>query len=160
MDQEMKATASGKRAAKPLRVLVVDDSASDAELMVSALQRKGYAPQWSRVQSSEEFEQALDPALDVLSLFELHFLLKARCMTTVERSEIMAIYAEVFENDRAVDAEIFGQAIVVREKSSGRLPMADALVAGCALNLGATLVCKGVHFQHLSERLVKQIRLS
>ena len=94
-----------------------------------------------------------------LSLFELHFLLKARGLTLAEQAETKAIYDEVFADPDPVDEEVVRQAIVVRERSGGRLPVADALIAGCALKRNAVLVCKDARFLHVPGRLVKQIRL-
>ncbi len=38
----------------PIRVLVVEDSLDDAELMLLELQRDGYAPTWERVETAEQ----------------------------------------------------------------------------------------------------------
>ena len=43
----------------PLKVLIVDDSASDAERIVAELCRGGYVPTWERVATREETESAL-----------------------------------------------------------------------------------------------------
>jgi CheY-like chemotaxis protein len=43
----------------PLRVLIVDDSADDAELIVDALRRGGYCPLYRRVDTPEAFAVAL-----------------------------------------------------------------------------------------------------
>jgi len=50
----------------PLRVLVLEDSAADAELMVRELRKSGLSIQWSWVSCEEQYLQALDPALDVI----------------------------------------------------------------------------------------------
>jgi len=46
----------------PLKLLVLDDSALDAELEVSELRRSGYDCDWRRVQTRDEFTAALDKA--------------------------------------------------------------------------------------------------
>jgi DNA-binding response OmpR family regulator len=51
---------------QPLRVLLVEDSDSDAELVVHQLEQAGYEPTWSRVQNESDFVAALDPQLDVI----------------------------------------------------------------------------------------------
>jgi CheY-like chemotaxis protein len=57
MDDE-KTTRDG--AARPLRLLVVEDSPRDAELIVRELQRRGYAVTWRRVETEAEMKAALD----------------------------------------------------------------------------------------------------
>ncbi len=44
---------------KPLRVLVVEDSEDDALMLLRELRRIGYEPQWKRVETREEMEEAL-----------------------------------------------------------------------------------------------------
>lgn len=56
----------------PLQVLVVEDSANDAELLLRQLRRAGFEPHWTRVDSEQAFREALHPGLDlVLSDFEM-----------------------------------------------------------------------------------------
>ena len=45
---------------KLLRVLIVEDSADDAELLVHELRRGGYEPIWKRVETAAEMKAALD----------------------------------------------------------------------------------------------------
>ncbi|MEO3428080.1 PAS domain S-box protein [Pelagibius sp. CAU 1746] len=45
---------------KPIRVLLVEDSADDADLQIWELKRGGYDPQCRRVSSAEAFAEALD----------------------------------------------------------------------------------------------------
>src|SRR5206468_8021857 len=49
-----------------LSVLVLEDRASDAELMVRELQRSGYDPTWRRVDTEREYREALDEPPDVI----------------------------------------------------------------------------------------------
>jgi signal transduction histidine kinase len=46
----------------PLKLLILDDNALDAELAVKQLQAAGYDCDWQRVQTREEFDAALDRA--------------------------------------------------------------------------------------------------
>jgi CheY-like chemotaxis protein len=41
-------------------MLIVDDCPDDAELMIRALQRGGFAPEWMRVETAEALCEALD----------------------------------------------------------------------------------------------------
>jgi len=50
----------------PLRVLVLDDSSADAELMVRELRKSGLSVESSWVSSEEQYLQALHPAIDVI----------------------------------------------------------------------------------------------
>ncbi|MBI3769127.1 MAG: PAS domain S-box protein [Deltaproteobacteria bacterium] len=54
------------RLPQPLRVLVVEDNASDAELMIAELRASGFKPVWRRVETAAEFAARLDGALDVV----------------------------------------------------------------------------------------------
>jgi PAS domain S-box-containing protein len=51
---------------RPLRVLMIEDSDSDAGLLVRELRRAGYDPVWQRVETAEALEQALDSSWDVI----------------------------------------------------------------------------------------------
>lgn len=50
----------------PLRLLVVEDLASDAELIMLRLQEEGFRFDWQRVQSEEEYLSALDTLPDLI----------------------------------------------------------------------------------------------
>ncbi|MBI1790268.1 MAG: response regulator [Acidobacteria bacterium] len=49
-----------------LRILVIEDRANDAELMIRELERAGLEIAWERVASEEEFVRRLDPAPDAI----------------------------------------------------------------------------------------------
>ncbi len=53
-------------ASKPLRVLLVEDSDDDAQLVLLALSRGGYSPKWERVDTDEAMRAALDKPWDVI----------------------------------------------------------------------------------------------
>lgn len=50
----------------PLRVLVLEDRADDAELMILGLDEAGYDVSWTRVDREADFVAALGPAVDVI----------------------------------------------------------------------------------------------
>ncbi len=60
---------------KPIRILIVEDRAIDAELLVREVQRAGFRPEWQRVELEADFLAALDHAPDlILSDYSLpHF---------------------------------------------------------------------------------------
>jgi len=53
-------------ASKKLRVLVLEDSARDAELIIRELRSFGYEPQWTRVDTEEDFRAHIDSELDLV----------------------------------------------------------------------------------------------
>ncbi len=50
----------------PLKVLILEDQPSDAELMVDELRQSGFAPEWVRVETKAEYLAHLNPSLDVI----------------------------------------------------------------------------------------------
>src|SRR5689334_19028096 len=52
--------------AVPLQVLIVEDRASDAELMAKELQRAGFNVDWQRVDNERDFRMRLTPGLDLI----------------------------------------------------------------------------------------------
>jgi PAS domain S-box-containing protein len=54
-----------------LRVLLVDDRATDAEQIVHTLRHAGFDPTWQRVENESEYVAALSPTLDVI-LSDVH----------------------------------------------------------------------------------------
>jgi len=73
--------------AKPLAVLVADDNAIDAELIVRELRRAGYESAWHRVQTEAEFLSRLHDGLDlVISDFSMPQFAGLRALELVQRS--------------------------------------------------------------------------
>lgn len=60
---------------KPIRVLVLEDSATDAEINIRELRRAGFDPKWKRVETEADFLAELDTSPDlILSDYSLpHF---------------------------------------------------------------------------------------
>ncbi len=50
----------------PLRVLYIEDNASDAEIVMFALRQGGFEPEWTQVETKEAFLSQLDPSLDII----------------------------------------------------------------------------------------------
>lgn len=50
----------------PLRVLILEDSPDDAELMVRELQRAGFEPKWTRVETEADYLAKLDLFVDLI----------------------------------------------------------------------------------------------
>ena len=51
---------------KRIRVLILEDNPSDAELLVDALRRAGLEPQWECVDTEQDFVARLTPDLDLI----------------------------------------------------------------------------------------------
>lgn len=57
---------------RTLKLLIAEDNPADAELLVRALRKSGFDPDWQRVDSEADFAAALQPGIDlVLSDFEM-----------------------------------------------------------------------------------------
>ena len=50
----------------PIKILIAEDSTSDAELLLRALHRAGYSPEWQRVDTEEDFLAGLHAGLDLV----------------------------------------------------------------------------------------------
>jgi diguanylate cyclase (GGDEF)-like protein/PAS domain S-box-containing protein len=73
--------------AEPLRVLLVEDSRDDADLIEMALERGGFAPNVRRVETAAEMAAALDSTWDVvLSDFNLPMFSAAMALDTLRAS--------------------------------------------------------------------------
>jgi CheY-like chemotaxis protein len=51
---------------QPIKILIVEDSPMDAELLVLHLARGGYAAEWERVDTASGFTRRLDASLDLI----------------------------------------------------------------------------------------------
>ena len=51
---------------KPIKILIAEDSTSDAELLLRVLNRAGYDPEWQRVDTEEDFLAGLHAGLDLV----------------------------------------------------------------------------------------------
>lgn len=51
---------------QPLRLLLVEDSPEDAELLIRQIRKAGYEPDWCRVECPREYASLLHPDLDVI----------------------------------------------------------------------------------------------
>ena len=50
----------------PLHILILEDHASDAELMLYELRRVGFEPRWQRVETESDYLAHLHEGLDVI----------------------------------------------------------------------------------------------
>jgi PAS domain S-box-containing protein len=73
---------------RPLRLLIIEDSPADADLLVLSLSRAGFSPDWHRAESADELRQALAgrPWEIVLSDFSLPGFNAIQALEIVRRS--------------------------------------------------------------------------
>lgn len=93
---------------EPLRVLLVEDNPDDAELLVRALSKAGFTPDWCRVDTEEDYLDRLQPDLDiVLSDYQIPNFGGMRALRLLKESgkEIpFIIISGTIGEDVAVDA--------------------------------------------------------
>src|SRR6266571_6906469 len=98
--------------ARPLRLLILEDSADDAELALGELRRAGFDPTWRRVEDEAGFKAHLDPELDLV-LADYHQpqfdALRALKLMQQARLDIpVVIVSGAIGEDRAVAAVRLG----------------------------------------------------
>src|SRR5258708_5403916 len=94
--------------ARPLRLLILEDSADDAELALGELRRAGFDPTWHRVEDEAGFKAALDPELDlVLADYYLPQFDALRALKLLQQAGLdipVVIVSGAIGEDRAVAA--------------------------------------------------------
>ena len=76
-----------------------------------------------------------------------------------EAREAALQYAGMVERVVAVDTAVAARAFEIGVTASGRIPLADALIAACASTLEATLVRRDPHFESVAPGLLFAERL-
>src|SRR5579862_1684876 len=93
---------------RPLRVLIVEDRPTDAELVVRELRRAGFDPKWQRVDTETEFAASLRPGLDIiLSDYEMPEFSALRALEILRQSGLaipLIIISGTIGEDTAVAA--------------------------------------------------------
>ncbi len=78
---------AGNHVRSPLRVLLAEDNALDAELVVRELRRAGFEPDWKRVDNEADFTASLHAGLDIiLSDFEMPAFSGLRALDILKES--------------------------------------------------------------------------
>ncbi len=114
---------------------------------------------WDRVQTILEDDSA-EVHLSALSIAEM-----ARCLFNLgsnqddARSTALA-YANLATSVIPVDTAIAVRAFEFGTCCSGRLPLADALIAACASVIGAVLVHRDAHFDSIADTLLHKEMLT
>ncbi len=111
--------------ARPLRLLILEDSADDAELALGELRRAGFDPTWHRVDDEAGFKAHLDPELDlVLADYHQPQFDALRALKLVQQAGLdipVVIVSGAIGEDRAVAAVRLGAMDYVLKDRMARL---------------------------------------
>jgi len=115
-------------AAIPIRVLVVEDRPSDAELTVRELRRAGFAPTWDRVDTEPEYLARLKPDVDViLADYSMPHFSAAQALTLLNERQLeipFIVVSGTIGEELAVQAMQNGAADFLLKDRLGRLGQA------------------------------------
>jgi PAS domain S-box-containing protein len=152
-----------------LKVLVVEDSPSDCELIVAELRRAGYTVDWRRAEGRHDLEEALEWGPNIVLVdHNLPQLDSLQALEVVRQSGVQApliIVSGQMEDDVGLVALRQGAADYLFKDSLGRLPAAveralqrDRLgtpLIGSELDAVITMDAAGdvVHWNDVAERL-------
>ena len=103
---------------------------------------------------------AADPpvaAVCVVTWFEFRILLASWIADKDEQETILTLYQDILETAYPVTRDVTRAAYAVRE--FGRIPLADAFIAGCAKVHGLTLVHRDQHLKQIPPEHVLQLQL-
>lgn len=144
----------------PLKVLILEDRESDANLMLHELRQAGYEPQAQRVDNERAFVAALEPSLDVIIAdFALPEWTGLDALATVRASAFeipVIVVTGVVGDENAAAIMRLGAADFLLKDRLARLGAAVAnAVAGCRLrreHRAAEMALRAAHCQ-LNEML-------
>ncbi len=110
---------------RPLRLLILEDNAADAELALAELRRAGFDPTWHRVDDEASFKARLDPELDlVLADYHLPQFDALRALKLMQQAGLeipVVIVSGAIGEDRAVAAVRLGAMDYVLKDRMARL---------------------------------------
>ena len=114
--------------ATPLRLLILEDNPSDAELALHTLRRAGYDPIAARVETEQEFLDHLDPAPEIiLADFTMPEFDSLRALEIMQERQIdvpFIIVSGTIGEERAVQVMQRGATDYIIKDRLGRLPQA------------------------------------
>ncbi len=113
---------------KALRVLLLEDSLLDAELILAQLREDGFEPRWKRVDSEAGFREELKPELDlILSDYQMPQFTALRALEVLRESGLavpLIIVSGTIGEDMAVAAMKEGASDYLLKDRLGRLGQA------------------------------------
>ena len=98
-------------------------------------------------------------AICVLTLPELRWRLQAEIEDEREIDRAFKEYIDELTSSLVVDRTVAEHAMALRREAAERLPLTDAIIAGCAHAAKAVLVHRDPHMESIPQRLVAQIVL-
>lgn len=111
--------------ARPLKLLIAEDNPVDAELLVRALRKSGFEPDWQRVDCEPDFAAGLQPGIElVLSDFEMPQFngLQALHLVRQRMPEVpLILVSGTIGEETAVEAMRLGAADYLLKDRLGRL---------------------------------------
>jgi len=114
----------------PLRVLILEDHAPDAELMAAELGRGGFEPEWQRVDTEPDYLAGLDSAPDVvLADYTLPQFDMLRALQLLQERELdtpFIVVSGTIGEERAAECVRLGAADYLLKDRMGRLGQAVA----------------------------------
>jgi two-component system cell cycle sensor histidine kinase/response regulator CckA len=91
----------------PLNVLIVEDCADDAELLLEELQNAGFAPAWKRIETETGYQASLSDRIDLIfSDFSLPQFSTTRALDLLQKSNLdipFVVVSGTMGEERAVD---------------------------------------------------------
>ena len=113
---------------KPIQVLIVEDRAPDAELLVRELRRAGYEPEWKRVETEPDFLAELGRSPDIIlsdySLPQFNGLAAAKLLQSRGLNIPFILISGTVGEDVAVEAMKHGASDYLLKDRTARLGVA------------------------------------
>jgi predicted nucleic acid-binding protein len=95
----------------------------------------------------------------VITWFEARYVLKRCGLTERDLVKALSLYRSLPIQQCTISPEVVDRAVHIRDATPTRLPLADALIAGCAAHYEAILVHRDTHLSALPARVVATLRL-
>jgi predicted nucleic acid-binding protein len=128
----------------------------DTSALLAHARRESEAP---RVQELFDQEDAMI-LLSSVSVAEMARRLRELAMPEAELGQLIAAYEGLASEIVPVDAGIARRSDLITRRATTRLPLADALIAGCAASRDAVLVHRDAHMRTIPETEVRQLDLA